>query len=169
MKFDMNDASCTFPASSRLIIVLVMYDPVACLFDTCCVFEKCFILHSKCEPIHWVGVFGSFNRHQQKRSSNIDMIIGFTPEIDKLTWEWKFASHRFVTRGQKLFGNVLELLPLDPETQSIENHDTLAGLLTCVTVYGPQNWHHCARTKARFNARRRLRTSFESLTHRESD
>ena len=106
----------------------------------------------KCQPISWVAVFGSFSRNQQKRTSRIDMMIGFHPDISKLTMDWKFASNRFAARALKLFGrkvDVLEVRPPDPEMQDIESYELLEALLSSIIVYGPNNWHDCARTRAR--------------------
>ena len=80
------------------------------------------------------------------------MMIGFHPNISKLTMDWKFASDRFAARALKLFGrkvDVLEVRPPDPEMQDIDNYELLEALLSSIIVYGPTNWHDYAQTKAR--------------------
>ena len=101
----------------------------------------------KCKPLCWAGVFGSFSRNQQTRASDIDMIIGYRPDVDESTWDQDIASERFATRAPKIFGRKVDVLHL--WTQDVGSYDMLEALLTCVTVYGPEDWHDCSRTKAR--------------------
>lgn len=100
----------------------------------------------KCTPLCWAGVFGSFSRNQQTPKSNIDMIIGYRPQVDGPFWSQGVACERFATRAPKLFGRKVRVLPM--LTQDVTSYYMLEALLTCVTVYGPEDWHDCARKKA---------------------
>ena len=124
----------------------------------------------KCKPLCWIGVFGSFTRNQQTPTSHIDMIIGYRPDVDESTWDQEIASERFVTRAPKVFGRKVNVLDL--YTQDVDSYDMLEGLLTCVTVYGPEDWHHCARTKARSmldEGYRRLRKAYDIMSQIENE
>jgi predicted nucleotidyltransferase len=101
----------------------------------------------KCKPLCWVGVFGSFARNQQRATSGVDIIIGYTSNDDEAIWDQGMASYRFVSRAPKIFGRKVDVLHLFP--QHVTSYAMLEALLTCVTVYGLEDWHDSARTKAR--------------------
>lgn len=124
----------------------------------------------KCKPLCWIGVFGSFTRNRPTQRSHIDMIFGYRPDVDELTWDREIASERFVARAPKVLGRKVNVLDL--YTQDVGGYDMLEGLLTCVTVYGPEDWHHCARTKARSmldEGYQRLRKAYDIMSRIENE
>jgi predicted nucleotidyltransferase len=134
--------------------------------------QRCPVLlkDPKCKPLCWVGVFGSFTRNEQTRTSRIDMIFGYRPDVDELSWDREIASERFANRAPKVFGRKVNVLDLD--TQEVGGYDILEALLTCVTVYGPEDWHHCARVKARSmldEGYRRLRKAYDIMSQIEHE
>ena len=102
----------------------------------------------KFEPVRWVGVHGPFSRNQQTRASEIDMIIGLRSDFDT-GWDEYLIFDRFECRASKVFGRKVRLTPLLSRDITWDGYGTLEAVLTCVTVYGPENWHDCARTQAR--------------------
>ena len=100
----------------------------------------------KCALLCWAGVFGSFSRNQQTLTSDIDMIIGYRPQVDGPFWNQGLACERFATRAPKVFGRKVRVLPM--LSQDVTSYYMLEALLTCVTAYGPEDWHDCARKKA---------------------
>ena len=101
----------------------------------------------KCKSLCWVGVYGPFSRNQQTWTSRIDMIIGYRPDFDRSGWMEYSVCDRFEIRASKIFGRKVDVMSM--LTQKVIDYDMLEALLTCVTVYGSENWHDCARTKAR--------------------
>src|SRR5271169_4823193 len=61
-----------------------------------------------CEPICWVGVYGSFSRSKQTPDSDVDMILGYnsssTPEGVYL------AADSFVQQAPEAFGRQVEVI-----------------------------------------------------------
>jgi predicted nucleotidyltransferase len=101
----------------------------------------------KFEPLCWLGVHGLFSRNQQTRTSEIDMTIGLRSDFDT-GWDEYLIFDRFETRASKVFGRKVHLMPV-LSRDIICGYGTLKAVLTCVTVYGPEDWHDCARTQAR--------------------
>lgn len=75
------------------------------------------------------------------------MFLGYRQDVDELAWAQEIASVRFETRASKVFGRKVKILDLF--TQEVNSYEILEGLLSCITVYGPEDWHRCARMKAR--------------------
>jgi predicted nucleotidyltransferase len=101
------------------------------------------------EPLCWVAVFGPFSRNRQTRTSDIDMTIGFKPDFDILSMKFYDVMGRVAERGTKIFGRKVKVEPVYNEDLTDPGYDTVDALLTCVTVYGPEDWHEFARKQAR--------------------
>lgn len=58
-------------------------------------------------------------------------------------------SKSFAARGSKIFGRKVRVMSLFPQDMTCIVHSMLEAVLTCVTVYGPENWHDHFRTQFR--------------------
>ena len=108
-----------------------------------------------CEPICWAGVYGSFSRSTHTSESDIDMIIGYNP--DSTPEEVYQAADSFVQQAPDAFGRQVEVIHM--MTQKVETYLLLEALLTCVTMYGPENWP----AKSQEDSRKYLDEGFQRL------
>jgi predicted nucleotidyltransferase len=99
----------------------------------------------ECESISWVGLYGSFARSTHSVESDVDLIIGYKPEseADKIFQ----AAGNIVGTAKEAFGRQVEFVHL--MTQEVSTYLLLEALLTCVTVYGPEEWPHSLQQQAR--------------------
>jgi predicted nucleotidyltransferase len=116
----------------------------------------------ECEPISWVGLFGSFARSTQSSESDVDLIIGYKPgtEADKIY----LAAGNLVDNAEEAFGRQAELLHII--RQEVSTYLLLEALLTCVTVHGSEEWPRRLQEQAREyldDGYRRLEDSYSSL------
>jgi predicted nucleotidyltransferase len=126
--------------------------------------KRCALLLNdrECEPICWAGVYGSFSRSKHTPDSDVDMIIGYksssTPD------EVYLAAGGFVQEAPDAFGRQVEAIHM--MTHKVETYLLLEALLTCVTVYGPDNWPEKSKEDARKyldEGFRRLKEAYELL------
>ena len=91
-----------------------------------------------------------YSRNQQTRTSDIDMIIGHKPDFDVSSLKRYDVIARVEERGSRIFGRKVNVEPLfNKQDLTYPGYDTIDALLTCVTVYGPEDWHDCPRRLAR--------------------
>ena len=103
----------------------------------------------KLEPLCWVAVYGPFSRNQQTRTSDIDMTIGYKPDFDISSLKFYDVIARVEERGSKVFGRKVNVEPVFDQDLTYPGYNTVDALLTCVTVYGREDWHEFARRQAR--------------------
>ena len=101
----------------------------------------------ECASLVWIGVYGPFSRNPRKPTCGINVIIGYRPDFDRSGWREYSVLERFESRATKIFGRKVDVIPM--LTQKVLGYQMLEGLLTCITVYGPKDWHDSARIKAR--------------------
>jgi predicted nucleotidyltransferase len=101
------------------------------------------------DPLCWVAVYGPFSRNQQTRTSDIDLAIGYKPDFDILSLKFYGNITRVEQRGSKIFGRKVNVEPVYNEVLTYPGYNTIDALLTCVTVYGQEDWHESARMQAR--------------------
>ena len=116
----------------------------------------------ECEPISWVGLFGSFARSTQSSESDVDLIIGYKPgiEADKIY----LAAGNLVDNAEEAFGRQVELIHII--RQEVSTYLLLEALLTCVTVHGSEEWPRRLQKQAREyldDGYQRLKVSYSSL------
>jgi hypothetical protein len=102
----------------------------------------------KFEPLRWVGVHGPFSQNQQTRTGEIGLVVSLRPDFDT-DWDEYLIFHRFETGARKVFGRKVRLTPVLSQDIAWAGYDMLEALLTCITVYGPEDWHECALAQAR--------------------
>jgi predicted nucleotidyltransferase len=90
----------------------------------------------ECKPISWVGLFGSFARSTQSPASDVDMVIGYQPGIEAK--KVFLAAGIFAMDADDEFLRKVELLHM--MDQEVTSSVLLEALLTCVTVYGSEEW-----------------------------
>lgn len=90
----------------------------------------------ECEPVSWVGLYGSFARSTQSSESDVDLIIGYKDDTapDKIY----LAAGNLVMNAEEVFGRQVELIHM--MKQEVCSYLLLEALLTCVTVYGLEEW-----------------------------
>lgn len=116
----------------------------------------------ECEPISWVGLFGSFARSTQSYESDVDLVIGYKTgiEADKIY----LAAGNLVDNAEEAFGRQVELIHII--RQEVSTYMLLEALLTCVTVHGSEEWPRRLQEQAREyldNGYQRLKDSYSSL------
>lgn len=116
----------------------------------------------ECEPILWVGLFGSFARSTQSSESDVDLVIGYKPgiEADKIY----LAAGNLVDNAEEAFGRQVELTHIIK--QEVSTYLLLEALLTCVTVHGSEEWPRRLQEQAREyldDGYQRLKDSYSSL------
>ena len=99
----------------------------------------------ECEPISWVGLYGSFVRSTQSPDSDVDLIIGYKAETPAR--EIYLAAGNLSTNAEEAFGREVELLHMIK--QEVVSYLQLEALLTCVTVYGSEEWPRTVQEEAR--------------------
>jgi predicted nucleotidyltransferase len=117
---------------------------------------------SECEPVSWVGLHGSFARSTQSSESDVDLIIGYKDGTD--TDKIYLAAGNLVMNAEEAFGRQVELVHM--MKQEVSSYFLLEALLTCVTVYGLEEWPHTVQEQAqRFlnDGYRRLKDSYSLL------
>jgi predicted nucleotidyltransferase len=116
----------------------------------------------ECEPVSWVGLYGSFARSTQSSDSDVDLIIGYKDgtDMDKVY----LAAANLVVNAEEAFGRQVELVHM--MRQKVSSYLLLEALLTCVTVYGSEEWPHNVQEQAqRFldDGYRRLKDTYSLL------
>jgi predicted nucleotidyltransferase len=145
----------------NLHIQLMCKTPVQTIDDIC---HRTAILlkDPECEPVSWVGLYGSFARSTQSSESDVDMIIGYKngTDADKIY----LAAGNLVMNAEEAFGRRVELVHM--MKREVCSYLLLEALLTCVTVYGSEEWPHNVQVQAqRFldDGYRRLKDSYSLL------
>ncbi len=89
-----------------------------------------------CEPVCWVGLFGSFRRSTHTPEGDVDLIIGYKPTTTP--GDVYRAADSFVRQANDAFGRPVEVIHMmKPDVQT---YLLLEALLTCITVYGSEEW-----------------------------
>lgn len=99
----------------------------------------------ECGPISWVGLFGSFARSTQSSESDVDLIIGYKDDTDP--HKIYSAAGNLVMDAEEVFGRRVELIHM--MKQEVSTYLLLEALLTCVTVYGSEEWPHNVQEQAK--------------------
>lgn len=116
----------------------------------------------ECEPISWVGLYGSFARSTQTTESDVDLVIGYRP--DTPTREIFLVAGNLSINGEEAFGREVDYLHM--MKQEVMSYVMLEALLTCVTVYGSEEWPRGAQEEARNfldDGYRRMKESYSLL------
>lgn len=98
------------------------------------------------------------------------MIIGYKPDFDRSELKQYSVWDRFETRAKSVLGRKVNIMPM--LGQEVIGYDMLEALLTCITVYGPDNWHDYARRKARAQLEdgyRRLSKAYHIICRMEKE
>jgi len=145
----------------RNLHVQLMCNPVQTINDIRC--RTAILLKDpECEPVSWVGLFGSFARSTQSSESDVDLIIGYKDgtDPDKIF----SAAGNLVMNVEEAFGRQVELIHL--MKQEVCSYLLLEALLTCVTVYGSEEWPHNVQEQAQTfldDGYRRLKDTYTLL------
>lgn len=114
------------------------------------------------ESISWVGLYGSFARSTHSTESDVDLVIGYRP--DTPTKKIFLVAGYLSINGEDAFGREAEFLHMIQ--QEVESYVMLEALLTCVTVYGSEEWPRRAQEDARKfldDGYRRLKETYSLL------
>ena len=106
------------------------------------------VTYPKLEPLGWIGVYGPFSRNEQTRESDINMIIGCKPDVDMESFDWFGLTADVEERGFRVFGRKVKVEPCFERDLTCVGYELIEALLTCVTVYGSENWHEYPRRQA---------------------
>ena len=116
----------------------------------------------ECEPISWVGLFGSFARSTQSSESDVDLVIGYKAGTEP--HKIYLAAGNLVDNAEEAFGRQVELTHII--RQEVSTYLLLEALLTCVTVHGSEEWPRRLQEQAREyldDGYQRLKDSYSSL------
>lgn len=92
----------------------------------------------------WAGVFGSVSKGTQPPNSDVEIVVGYSPDIEVDVREKNMAT--FMERLSETLGVKVKVIPV---TESGRFHyDGLGAVLSAKTIWGDVSWFETARSTA---------------------
>jgi predicted nucleotidyltransferase len=110
----------------------------------CCpVFEE---IHS-CHPsFMWAGVFGSVSRGTQRSDSDVDIVVGYSPDADFFV-DVCGSMALFLKRLPETLGVEVDVIAFIQRTKTFRYVD-MEAILTAKTIWGDVSWPEASRDTA---------------------